>query len=140
MHLPLPLVQIKHTQLARGARNQQNLEVNEHALSSLYSRYTSSTSPLVLTHVVVTSVVVVNNSLRSLLTTTPSVVVVLLLSNYHPALLLWDGGIYCCWDDTLIQLYYYQSTQHYDARSLKRLYLFVSPPGEHRMFCNAYSL
>jgi hypothetical protein len=35
IHLPVPPVQIRHTQLARGARNQQNLEVNEHALEKM---------------------------------------------------------------------------------------------------------
>ena len=46
MHLPLPLVQIRHTQLARGARNQQNLEVNEHAVDVMLACDASSTSPL----------------------------------------------------------------------------------------------
>ena len=49
----LPPVQIRHTQLARGARNQQNLEVNEHAVDVMLACDASSTSPLVLTHVVV---------------------------------------------------------------------------------------
>ena len=61
-------MQIRQSQLARGARHQQNLEVNEHALSSLYSRVLLFTSPLVLTHVVVhlgrcPPVVINNNSL-----------------------------------------------------------------------------
>ena len=53
VHLTLRTCIPKHSQLARGARRQQKFEVNDRALNDGWYDDASSTSPLVLTHVVV---------------------------------------------------------------------------------------